>query len=263
MTSTVTWGPPVQFGVGVVLGPDVWSDTPLASNIPFSGVDIDSVGIIFDAGTTQDLRFDTVGGQNRILDGPIVASFSLNFLATHIAPSTAPFRMQIGLVADPQPADFSTAVFPFFRNEIDLGTFDLGSIPVTPSTLAVSLSLDATLIRSHITSRSTWNGRLALSLRNPQPFSPQHSYLIDSGTSITATTEQQIFFGGLIGGPSGPRQRYVWDGRFGMPALNTELIRDGDNPALFVRAHDWDPEDPETEYRPRSGEGTVDDGIPE
>jgi hypothetical protein len=46
-----------------------------------------------------------------------------------------------------------------------------------------------------------------------------------------------------------------------MPALSTELVRDGDNPSLWVRGHDVDPEDEVATYRRRSGEGSTDDGI--
>ena len=46
-----------------------------------------------------------------------------------------------------------------------------------------------------------------------------------------------------------------------MPALNTELVRDGDQPNLWVRPWDSDPFDEPNTYRPRPGEGTVDDEI--
>jgi len=81
---------------------------------------------------------------------------------------------------------------------------------------------------------------------------------VDSA-SLTMTWEP--FFQGLIGGPHGGRHRFVRDARFGMPALNTELIRDGDQPSLWVRPGDSDPEDEPRRYRPRPGEGTVDDDI--
>jgi hypothetical protein len=69
------------------------------------------------------------------------------------------------------------------------------------------------------------------------------------------------FFTGTLG-PSGPGQRSVRDGRFGMPALNTELVEDGYEPGLWVRPDDRDPEDEADSYVPRPTEGAVDDEVP-
>ena len=80
-------------------------------------------------------------------------------------------------------------------------------------------------------------------------------------SAVSLTLDHEPFFSGLAGGPTGPRQRFVRDHRYGMPALNQELVRDGDQPGLWVRPWDRDSEDEPARYKPRPGEGTVDDDI--
>jgi len=263
MTSTVQWTPSQR---GNSIG-GVWGDAPagFGSFLAIGGAQ--TVGLVFDATTAQNLNFATVGGQTRILDGPILTGFTLSFSLGILGGGSGATActIEIGVVPEADAANYAfTTLIPFSRNEEILGSFALGLVPELPTILDVSLvfnTAQVTQIRSLVTSRSGWSGKLALSIR--LTIGNALEIQEPSAHPITLDTTQEIFFNGLIGGPSGPRQRYVRDARFGMPALNTELIRDGDQPSLFVRTHDWDEEDPEQEYRPKSGEGTVDDGIPE
>jgi hypothetical protein len=254
MTVSVTWEPPVQAGVGTTA---VWVN--LATDLTMIQGTGEEIGLIFDARNDQTLRFNG----DRILDPPTLLSATLSVTLSMPALSFLPVEIEIGAVPVPPPVNYSNTALPWSREEVSLGTFTLTTVATAPATTAVSLTLDRLVLAAQVTSRPWWNGRVALSVR---VLTAGNRLLMKQGSGFTiglATTQEEKFFHGLIGGPSGPRQRYVRDGRFGMPALNTELLRDGDNPALFVRAHDWDPEDPEIEYRPRSGEATVDDGIPE
>jgi hypothetical protein len=57
--------------------------------------------------------------------------------------------------------------------------------------------------------------------------------------------------------PTGERARGVRDQRFGMPALSTHLVQDGDQPGLWVNPEHSDPEDEfrESDYLPDPHEG--------
>jgi hypothetical protein len=171
--------------------------------------------------------------------------------------------VELGFVPEAAVTNYTAVLLPWSRNEISLGTFDLGAVPVLPDVLQVTLtpaSVPFTEVRAHVTSRSTWSGRLALSIRQTSGSNLQ--LRAPDSSPVELLTTQELFFTGLAGGPTGPRIRAVRDGRFAMPAFNTELIRDGDQPNLWVRPSDWDPEDEPARYRPRPGEGTVDDDIP-
>ncbi len=259
MTVTVTWTP-VQWGFASA---GVWSDSAMMPLTP----DGSTGGIVFDANNHQSLDVTTVGGDQRILDGPLLLTFGLTVDANRGAATTTPCTLEFGVVSDAQPANFSSSLLPWNRNEASLGTFVV-TVAETPAFTTLSLAMGAegvTMLRAHAAHRSRWNGRIAISVRNISTVASQTIRLFSTGgiAAFATTTQEQRFFSGLQGGPTGPRQRIVRDSRFGMPAVNSELIQDGDNPGLWVRASDWDPKDPPASYKPRSGEGTVDDGIPE
>jgi len=261
--TTVIWRTPVQFGGGQTLGPGLWSDIGFGLSTAIDNVQ--SIGIIFDARTEQGLQTTTVGSDTRCLDNPLFESASLVLTLSKSAGAPGNPNITVGLVPDPQPQDYQeTAIpntlLPTTRSEVTLATIT-GPVPTSPGLSQFTIELDPVLLRAHVTSRARWNGRLALSLSTT--VAPVAYTIRNDVSPLTLVSEQGLFFQGLIGGPSGPRQRFVRDGRYGMPAVNTELIRDGDNPSLFVRSFDWDPEDEEATYRPKPGEGTVDDGIPE
>jgi hypothetical protein len=240
--ATVTWTTPDQWGMNVL---GVWTDVVGALSL----VTGDEAGLVIDANTWQTLTFQS----GRILEGPIVSTAALTSTATPVAGTS--WSLQAGLVPDATPADFSTAALPWARDEVDLGTLELGAL-VGATVVTITFTTEQMeLLRAHVTSRSTWDGKVAISLRN-------------LGDSVTLTpfsvaTTQDRFFSGLEGGPYGGKHRFVRDHRFGMPLLNTQLVRDGDERSLWVRADDSDPEDEIADYRPRTGEGSTDDGIPE
>lgn len=265
MTTTVTWLP-AQWGTGS--DPLTWSEGTQM------GMDILGAirgGIVFNANNQQSLRFATVSGDTRILEGPIVTSLTLTASAN--AGPTGPYTgvLEVGVVPDPQPANFSATLLPWSRSEVSLGMYDVFCVlqPAISTQTITLTSAAMALIRAHVTSSSRWNGKLALSLRgtaagggtvrlftNPLPDGSP-----GTGIQATGTTVQATFFSGLSGGPAG-KVRAVRDGRFGLPAWSTELMRDGDQPSLWVRDFDVDPEDPDATYRPKPGEGTTDDEIP-
>lgn len=161
------------------------------------------------------------------------------------------------LVPDPSSDLFSNANLPTLTGAISLAEdVLLGTVAAPPATVDLVLDSDAnTSIRAFCTSSVYWTGRVALVL----------DWQIGLASSLTVSslvdTTFQQFWSGLTGGPGGPRRRFVRDHRYGMPALNSELVRDGDQPGLWVRPWDSDPLDEPNTYRPRPGEGTVDDDI--
>jgi len=257
LTTTVTWSPTVQFGTG-----DAFNVFTQFGVITLGAFGITG-GLLFDAGASQSLRFATVGGQSRILDGPVVDTLSFVCdVNTTVLGGDNTALVEFGLVADPQPANYVTGLAPWFRNEISLGNYTVTCVlDPAQATQTITMSSDAmALIRAHATSSARWNGRLALSMRRVSGLFP---FFRDTGLNVQASaqTTQERFFSGLAGGPAG-KVRAVRDGRFGMPAMSTELMRDGDQPSLWVRDFDVDPEDPDATYRPKPGEGTTDDEIP-
>ena len=259
--STITWSPTALWGVG---SGGVWLElTPndVTGDVTLEGSD--EAGVIFDATTDQTFRFATVAGDQRMLDGPILLAGDLRFFARRVVGSNPPWTVEVGLVSDPQPVDFSAPdELPWERGEVSLGIFTLADVPVAPDATQYTLTLPAVDLRALVTSRARWNGRLALSLR---AFSFANRVRVMNGPSFPVemvTSQESLWFSGLVGGPSG-HVRAVRDGRYGMPAFSTELVRDGDDPGLFVRPFDSDPEDEEQTYRPRPGEGSVDDQIPD
>lgn len=256
MTTTVIWTSPLQWGVSAA---GVWAD--LAPDDVTGDLTLQTGasegGAIFDATSFQTLRF----ASGRILDGPILVSATLSFSVTRIGVSTGPWTLEVGIVPEAAPALYSTSALPWARGETSLGDFDLGTVPQIPATLAVTHAFtgDAALsLRALATSKAAWSGRMALSFRTSGTV-----VRLKNGPSFafSLTTEQAPSWNGLVDSSQGGRRRYVRDHRFGMPALNTELVRDGDQPGLWVRPSDADPLDEPNTYRPRPGEGTVDDEI--
>jgi hypothetical protein len=257
MTQTVTWGnPATQWGSSTG---GVWTTLPFNDLGNFATVAQPTlVGFIF---TPAGLRFS--GGV--VVDAPVVSGITLNFPCLQRDLLSVPEEgIELFFVPEEDVADFSNTALPLTRGEISLGTYELfvdnfATPTYSSATIPASALVD---VRAFVTSRARWTGRIA--------FVMQHTDVVDLGfflgnsptTPLTATVTQELFFAGLVGGPSG-KARAVRDGRFAMPAFNHELVRDGDNPGLWVRSFDADPDDPETKYRPRPGEGSVDDEIPD
>lgn len=237
----------------------VWTSTP-QMNLDAAGAV--GGGAIFLA---SSLRTTTIAGDMRSLDAPVLLTFVLSVDANRGVAAPTPSVIEVGLVPDPQPANYSDALLPWTRNEVSLGSFTF-TVSVTPLFDRVSLTLSSAAIlscRTLVMSRARWNGRVALSFRastGPIRFW-QNGVLGTSPAAITTTDSP--FFSGLAGGPYGGHVRAVRDSRFGMAAFHTELVPDGDQPSLYVRPFDVDPEDEEAKYRPRPGEGTRDDKVPD
>lgn len=270
--SSITWSPTVQWGgsAGAVWGDGIIVPGPV---LPGTGVICDPIqgffgGVVFDANTDQTLRFATVGGVQRILDPPILLGFQLELQIDQALVNAGPDnRLEVGVVPDGSPADYANGDtnVPWGRGEQVLETFTLANVPVFPApSIQFVLTFgtaSVTLLRALCTSRGDWNGRLALSFRAVGANAFEFQNFTPNGLIAAVTSQESVFFSGLAGGATGPRVRAVRDHRFGLPAWNTQLVRDGDNPGLFVRPDDFDPDDPEQSYRPRPGEGTVDDEI--
>lgn len=257
--ATVTWTPS-QWGsaTGGVFTTGVLMNLDAAGTV--------TGGAIFDATAAQTLRTATVGGQVKLLDGPILTALSLVIVMNRPIGSTGPATMEVGLVPEATPADYSNALLPWARSEVSLGTFTIDAIgqPLTQA-ITTTLSLGALeALRSYTTSRSNWSGKLALSFRANNATITANIRLFHPGPQgdlAQAVTTQAAFFSGLVSTVGGGRRRVVRDHRYAMPAMNSELVRDGDQPGLWVRPWDADPEDEPNTYRPRPGEGTVDDPI--
>lgn len=265
--STITWSPSVQWGSAS--GPaSTWVEIPFGTTTVLldgtAGIER-RAGAIFDASLDQTLRFG-LGGH--LLDGPIVLAFTLRALFTRpvdFEGGGPDNRVEAFFVPEHLPVNFADgALAPLNRGDVSLGVLTLNlPAPFAAQTVDFVFTAElATQARALITSRAFWSGRFAVSVRAVGANTIRMSNGEPGGDPLLLVTIQEsLFFSGLAGGPSG-KVRAVRDGRFGMPALNTELVRDGDNPGLWVRPFDWDPEDPEQTYRPRPGEGTVDDKIP-
>ena len=259
-TTSVTWTP-VQRGLFTA---GIWADAPDGFGV-FTAVG-DTAGFVFDAATGQTLRFAMVGSQQRILEGPLIMDWTLNFrVGTLLGPGPSACAFELAYVPQAAAENYTTALPPFGRSEISLETFSVGVVPNLPNTIPVSISPNASQmsdLRALVTSRAAWSGRLALSLR--QTLGNPLEIVAPSVSPVTLVTAQDlVFFSGLIGGPIGPGVRVVRDGRFAMPAFSNQLVSDGDQHGLFVRAGDWDPEDETASYRPRPGEGSINDEVPD
>lgn len=211
------------------------------------------VGLVYNVQLAGGAPFQMSG--DRALDPPIwVTAGALTLVNTS---GIVGGLVDLYLVPDPSPDLFSTANPPTLTGATVLvEDVLLGTVGIPPTTAVVTLSGEAnTTLRALVTSRATWTGRIALVL----------DWQVSLASTLTVSsfvdTLFQTSWNGLTGGPAGPRQRYARDHRYGMPALNTQLIRDGDQQGLFVRPWDADPLDEPNRYRPRPGEGTVDDPI--
>ena len=273
--STITWSPTSQWGASVAA---TWVDSPIDPNnppnpldgvgVPLSNATLPNAfaGMIFDANLDQVLRFTTVRGLQRILDGPILLALRLNLqFAGSILDGGPDNQVEVGIVPDGAPANYSNVLLPWSRGEQSLGIFPLAGLPAFPGTAIpytfVLSAASVTLIRALVTSRANWTGRVAFSFRAAGANSVD-LYNFVGGEIAAVTSQESVWFSGIAGGPGG-KVRAVRDGRYGMPAFSNELVRDGDDPGLFVRPFDSDSEDEEQTYRPRPGEGTVDDEIPD
>lgn len=264
MAVTINWTSPEQWGASDATGV-TWTDiTPDDTSGDVTVQENNSIaGFIFNAADFQPLTFATVGGIVRPLDPPVMTGFQLDFYVTRVGASVAPYEVEVILVREPAPADYANNDTPINRDYISLGTFDLGAVPVIPSTLHVTLTFDSAagvLLRGHVLASGKWSGRLALGMIST-PGSGRVRLKNGPSFPFKFVTSQTPFFSGISGGYQ-PRARAVRDTRFGVPTLSSRLVRDEDSPGLWVRPSDQDPEDPATEYVPDPMEGVVDDEIP-
>lgn len=262
MTSTVSWGnPTAQWGT---LTGGVWTTLAFADGV-FGAVDPTAgtvLGVLF---TWSGLEYSGT----RVVDNPVVSGITLRVPVRGVV-ANAPRTVRVSCDLDFDSADYSTASAPLTRGETVVGTFTVpasGAFDlVTPVTESLVLSTAmVTQIRMLVTGRALWEGRIAFVLEDvTAPPDGTAGFLVANGPSypLLAQMEQDLFFSGLTGGPSG-KVRAVRDARFAMPAFSPELVQDGDQPGLWVRSFDQDPEDPENQYRPRPGEGSVEDEIPD
>ena len=240
--TTITWTPPVQAGVADA---GTWNDMLGSGSFVVSFGDAHPGAFIFDASLFPPSMQSTIVG----------LQFQLE--VAHSSGSQVK-ALEFGYVPDPQPANYSDSLLPWTRGEVNLGTFevDLSAGP-PPYTFTIAQSLLAPL-RSTVFARSFWNGRFAVSLRNPA----SSRYTVNGDTAAAIVTVAASFTG-LLDDPDGPGVRAVLDSRFGFGTFSTKLIRDGENPALFVRPWDRDPKDPRVEHRKKPGEGSRDDRTPD
>ena len=257
---------PRQDGSFIFGGWDEGSDGILLSTPPQPTPS--TVGLTYD----WSLRF----AAGRPLDPPIISTFTV-VLTGHPAMAADPGVDVVEMYAVPQavPADFSGGLIPFGRGELLVGA---GAFVWAGVGTAVSITIGVYLtvghaqtptcvanwdtIRMRSLGSSLWNGKLCLSFKNlgvGQVLIFNSMESVGGGPVLSAV--ETSFFAGLIGGPTGPRQRFVRDQRFGFPALNTEVVQDG-VVGMWVRPDDRDPEDLPATYRPKSGEGSVDDEVP-
>lgn len=236
-----------------------WTTVAVGTNIPFTTSSRVALVFNFQTPGASDVGspFDLSSGMTppRALDAPLVVSLGTFPLDLTAASTTLTY--DVLLVTEPALADFSAASGPYDRATTTLVTGRTlaaadGSVAQTFTTAA------ADLLRAHAAGRASWNGKLGVLLEATSGGPAE----LEAMNLVLWTMTLMQSFTGLQGGPSGPGVRAVRDGRFGFGAFNTQLQRDGDNPALYVRAHDVDPEDPAKTYRPRPGEGSYDDGIP-
>lgn len=250
VTQTVIWGNPTsQWGTSTGAA---WTTRAFADGVPVSiGPAQPHVGIIF---APTGLKFQ--GG--RVVDNPSVSTLTLRL---PIFGTFGNVTVRLWFVPQVDVADFSDTALPLTRGEVLLGTFTIIDPPAAFLTIFSLAVPGAALVdlRAQVTQRTRWTGRVAFVV---EWFVGGASFDLVNGPTdaITASVTQELFFSGTIGEP-GARVRAVRDHRYGMPALNTELVRDGDNPGLWVRPWDSDSEDEPARYRPRPGEGSVDDEV--
>ena len=276
MTTTVLT--PEQIGY-VQLG--VWQDLD-PPRLSINGVNR-SVGIRFDlnqrerpilSSLTLSLVIDM--GASTVLDGTgyalTVMVYTLSgetaFSNSFTPPTLFDFTLAQTVIGDDVPSNTGWIFANYYSSSIQIasGTYTFALCPEVTGVTGTTyqdpyysrLSAQNERAYSPVWGLADWTGHVHVGVEcnNAALVSPRI-------TSASLSVDWRPFFSGLAGGPTGGGIRAVRDGRFGMPAWNRDLIRDGDNPGLWVRSEDFDPEDEEQTYRPRPGEGTVDDGIPE
>lgn len=229
----------------------IWTETPVGDfiTVPLGGI----IGLVYSVQLTGGSPFRmTTETVPKALDPPIWAQTgTLTFNAHGLLGGD----MSIYLVPDPSPELFSSSNPPAVTNVLLLQRTVVASLLGVNTDVNFTMSSDD-LIRSYVTSSVYWTGRIGMVL------DWQIGGASQLGVSSLVETTLQPFFGGMAGGPYGGPVRSLRDGRFAMPAWSGKLVRDGDQPNLWVRPFDADPDDPEQEYRPRPGEGTVNDDVP-
>lgn len=252
MTTTVAWST-VQWGT---FEAGVWTPLAMADGIEArpSGLDNRLLAFIVELPNPQ------LSG-TRILDAPVVSGVKLQLPTLEVGalPNDRQVRISVGLTTTTD--DYSTASPPLSRGETTAGTFIFqGGGTLIPMVVPLEIQTSIVTEIRRVTSSAFWDGRLSFVVES---LDIDAGFRVLNGPSNPLTTDmdQDLFFGGRVGGGEG-RIRAVRDSRYGMPAWNHELVRDGDNPGLFVRAWDVDPEDEEAQYKPKPDEGTVTDEVP-
>ena len=240
-------------------GPGDWNEVAVGSNVAFRTNE--RVGLLFSfqtTGSASDIgagfTVDSSMTPPRGLDAPIVVEFGtfpLDITITSLA-----ITYDVLLDTDPACGLFSASDTPDDRTTTTLIT-GANLLPGGGAEDQTLTDAVAATVRALVTGRAHWNGRLAVIL---EPTSGGPAELHEMDDVLWSVTLMQSFTG-LAGGPAGRGVRAVRDGRFGMGAFTGELQRDGDNPSLWVRGHDYDPEDEIANYRPKPGEGAVDDEV--
>lgn len=245
---------PAQDGSFIAAG---WEESLGGLSLAVGGPAPSVVGLVFD----WSLSTNSAG---TVLDPPIISSLSLT-LVGHADMSSDPGTdtIEVWYVPEVDPDDYGTTLAPFTRSEVFLASANFTWAGVGTS-VTIDLTQTAELwdaLRMLYLGSSRWSGRLALSIANSGFGGPFTFNSNEGAGGPTLTSVETPFWNGLTGAGS-KGERMVRDGRFGMPATNRELVRDGDNKGLWVRPTDGDPEDEQQTYRPKPGEGTVDDTVP-
>jgi hypothetical protein len=200
-----------------------------------------------------------------ITEPPVVKSVSVTLdYETVVTPGRIRFMFvprpnekRYGLGVLPAPA---TDELPGTRGEEDIN----GAIdgPTEPGT--VTYNLDPGPLGTNLRSASNTDGSICITMMSDE-FADYRiagvGHLSLNPPSLTMVTIPAHT--GYVGGPFGGNIRAVRDTRFGFPAFSHELVRDLETPSLYVRPHDVDPEELEARYRPKAGEGSVSDDIPD
>lgn len=251
MTLTVAWGNTVQWGTEEA---GVWTTRAILDGVPVIIGAGDTIGAIFEV---PELQFSG----SRVIDGPVVSGVTLKLPVRGIpAQPDEETTVRLWVVPETAADDFGASDMPLARGEVLLGTITFPTPGAIAPTLIDLEATDTTELRAFVTSRSLWEGRVAFVIE----YVSGDTFEIINGPSapMTVNAEQDLFFAGMTGGGDG-KLRAVRDGRYGMPAFHTDLVQDGDQPGLYVKSFDVDPEDEEATYRPKPGEGTRTDEIPD
>lgn len=254
-----------QFGT-YSLNPDTWGEIAPA-DVPAGDsqvvTNVTRCGIQFDITAFRDYTLQTVNSEVRIADTPVSSNVILTFNASRNVNATG--LIEILLDSDPQAPVFADGSGPDVEDRssmVSLGTVLLEDLPLFPTLQAYDIALDGDLMRAHLLSKARWGGTIALAIRNAGGAGTIRirNGLTDT-TAISMSMNQDAFFTGLLG-DSQPYVRAVRDSRYGVATLSNKLVRDGNDPGLWVFERDRDPLDRPSEYIPDPREGVVDDEIP-